>query len=203
MAESDVQVCNLALGALNAATINNLSTDTSKEAVQCNLRYGPTRDAVLRSHPWNFAIKRVAMALDTTAPEYEFNNKFALPVDCLRALGTDKDDDTFLWKIEGRFLLCNSSAIKIKYIAQITDPTQFDAIFTDALWTRLAAELSLTLTGIAAIGKAFYEQYLQKLKEARGMDGAEGFGDVLFTDRWLEARLGSYEGLLDQRPFAS
>ena len=61
-----VSICNLALARLGDATIESLD-DATAQAEYCNLFYAQTRDEVLRSHPWNFAIARKALALEWKA----------------------------------------------------------------------------------------------------------------------------------------
>lgn len=57
-------ICNSALTKIGAATISSIS-DTNKRALLCNEQYAKLRDDLLRSHPWNFAIKRAYLAKDT------------------------------------------------------------------------------------------------------------------------------------------
>lgn len=52
---TDVEICNLALAHLGEAPISSLSDDTTAGRA-CNQLYLITRDAVLRSHRWNFAV---------------------------------------------------------------------------------------------------------------------------------------------------
>ena len=111
---SEVQICNLALAKVGDEQITSL-TENSKAARLCNLVYEPMRDTTLRSHPWNFAIQRVELAASTETPSYEYNAQFALPSDFLRLLGTNMLDAA-KFTVEGNLLLCNASALKIKYI---------------------------------------------------------------------------------------
>ena len=55
---SEVDICNRALSKLGAARITSLTED-SVNARACNAMYESVRDAELRAHPWNFAMKRV------------------------------------------------------------------------------------------------------------------------------------------------
>lgn len=61
MAASSLVLCNNALTLLGTRRITALA-DPSKEARACNDNYDACRRAVLRMHPWNFALKRVALA---------------------------------------------------------------------------------------------------------------------------------------------
>jgi len=66
MTTTAVSVCNLALGRIGATAIVTLA-DATAEGVQCNLHYEPTRDALLRSHPWRFASLWVELVRDAAA----------------------------------------------------------------------------------------------------------------------------------------
>jgi hypothetical protein len=57
MAVDALAICNSALSKIGAAKIDAL-TDVNKRATLCNQQYSILRDELLRSHPWNFAIKR-------------------------------------------------------------------------------------------------------------------------------------------------
>src|SRR3546814_6931193 len=82
---SVVSICNRALTLLGQKTITSLE-DNSQAARLCVESYGPTRDAVLRDHPWNCAIARADLAALSEAPAFEFGRQFQLPPDCLRVL---------------------------------------------------------------------------------------------------------------------
>lgn len=61
MATSAEEICNSALQKLGAEDITSLS-DTTRRAVLCNRQYNKIRLKLLRSHPWNFAIKRAILS---------------------------------------------------------------------------------------------------------------------------------------------
>ena len=64
-----VDVCNLALIALGQQTITALS-DENENARRCNKVYEPVRNALMESHPWNFAIKRSTL-VNITKPDVD------------------------------------------------------------------------------------------------------------------------------------
>lgn len=106
MSQSVVDVCNSALQKVGAASIMSL-TDNSREARACNLAYDSNRRDELRKHYWNFAMKRVALAPDVTAPAFDFAYQFTLPSDCLRIM---LPNDAYLdWVVEGRKILTNAT----------------------------------------------------------------------------------------------
>lgn len=63
MASTVESICNSALAKIGAPSITAI-TDSNKRAEFCNLMYSKVRDKLLKSHPWNFAIKRAVLAYD-------------------------------------------------------------------------------------------------------------------------------------------
>lgn len=55
------QICNLALTHIGARELTDVDTDNSNEGKVLRLWYESTRDDMLRSHPWNFAMKRARL----------------------------------------------------------------------------------------------------------------------------------------------
>ena len=84
---TEVSICSNALRRLGDAPITSLTDDTERARL-CNSFYVPSRDLVLRSHPWNFAVTRPTLAQLSDTPAYEYSYQYALPNDpyCLRVL---------------------------------------------------------------------------------------------------------------------
>tara|TARA_R110000803_G_scaffold22601_7_gene56074 strand:+ start:17 stop:595 length:579 start_codon:yes stop_codon:yes gene_type:complete len=187
---TDVSICANALRRLGDDPITSLSDDTERARL-CNGFYADARDSVLRAHPWNFAITRASLARLTLAPAYGFNYMYALPTSpyCLRVLEMEHPD--YIFKIEteatsGRVLLTDEAEAKILYVGRVTDATQFDTMFVDALTAKMAVDLAYPVTGSTALQAQMQKMYDNKLSEARSVDGMEGFidewGSTTFTD---------------------
>ena len=183
---SEVDICNLALNEVGESSIMDLSED-SKAGRLCNQFYALTRDMVLRSHPWNFAAKRVELAQLTDSPVFEYDNQFQLPADCLKVLKTDDEFDIF--KIEGRMLLSNNAIVKIAYTRRVEDTTQFDSLFIEVLYLTIAGKVVFNLSDNNALSTTLFAKAEAKMKQAKSMDGQEGIVDVVEADQWLNSRL--------------
>ena len=190
---SAVQICNLALAKIGEEQITSL-TDNSKAARRCNLVYEPMRDVVLRSHLWNFAIKRVALATSGDSPAYEYTTKFALPTDFLRLVDTNLLPGSE-YKVEGKFILAHASTLSIRYVSQVTDPNEFDWLFIESLAARMAAELAISLTDNRQLSVDLFNLYQGKIAEARSIDAQEGSPDNITADTWLESRVSYYSSV--------
>lgn len=184
MASSTTEICNSALIKVGANRITALD-DTSKEAVACNEQYAKNRDEVLSAHPWNFAIARSDLAVDATAPIWEFARRYPLPTDCLRVIDVDTD---LIWKVEGRYILTDDSSCRIKYIKKETDVTKYSASFCEALAFRLASDLAFLISQNASLQANLYQAYVKFLAPARSYNGQEGSLPEVEADGWLNSR---------------
>jgi len=61
-------------------------------------------------------------------------------------------------------------------------------MFTELLTARLTAELAYSITGSNSLTKQMWEIYESKVKEARSIDGSEGFIDGLVSDEFTSFR---------------
>ena len=168
---SIVDICNGALNQLGATTILSLTED-SKNARLCNSRYTQVRDALFRTHPWNCLQKRIALAVDTTAPKWGFSYAYTLPADCLRLLRILDYDSNY--KVEGRKVLSNTSTMKILYISRVTDPNEYDELLRETISASLGADIAFGVTSNNQTAKNMYQLFQDKLKDARFVDSTEG-----------------------------
>lgn len=186
MANSALKICNSALIKLGASKIDSL-LDSNKAAVLCNEQYSKMRDRLLMSHYWNFAIKRASLVEDATSPAFEWENRFVLPTDFLRAISTEYNSDE--WVIEGGYLLTNESEINLKYIAKITTTTEFTPTFDEALAYMIAAELAYPLVQSRSLSQDMWKKAEQVLRDTRSFDAQEGSMIHTEANDWLDARV--------------
>ena len=190
MATSVVQIINNALIKIGASAILTL-TENSEAARAANLIYEQIRDACIRDHVWNFAIRRVELAQNSTAPAFEFSYQYNLPSDCLRVL--QMEDMGMYYKIEGGKLLTDEGTAKILYLSRVEDVNLFDSLFVEALSTRIAAELAITLSESNTLYSNMMEMYQRKISDARSMDAQESGYQEIIADTWLDSRI-NYAG---------
>ena len=189
---TEVSICANALRRLGDSPIVSLTDDT-ESARLCNAFYSEARDEVLRSHPWNFAITRQQLSQLSTTPLYQYSYQYALPTDpyCLRVLEMEYSD--YVFKIEhlagtGRVLLTDEGTAKIIYIARVTDTAQFDSLFIDTLTAKLSVDLAYPVTGSVQLQQNMQKLFESKLREARSVDGQEGFQDDLVSPTFTDFR---------------
>lgn len=211
MPSTQIGICNRALSRIKAERLVALD-GRSQAAVELAALWPEARDAVLRDHPWNFARKRLALALLTD--EYEgWDYAYSYPSDCIRALwlynsnasdtyGTLSFSNTQAWnyvenvKFEialaqngtSRVLLSDEADAILLYTARVETPALFDAMFADALAWRLAAELALSLRGDVQVQQAMAQQYMLVLSQAQRENANEGYKHPNEASNFLAAR---------------
>ena len=196
---SETEIINMALGRIGAKRISDF-TNTNEDnvgSVQARLHYAQTRDALLRSHWWRFARKRVQLSENTTAPDFEFDNAFDLPSDFLRLWikpfednnwGLNNSNRTF--SMEGKQLLTNDDAVYLRYIRRVTDVAEFDPLFTEVLVLKLALKFVMPISQDKELYQVLYQEMRDILARVRVVDKREtnnvGVSD---SGRWNDARI--------------
>lgn len=177
---SQVQIINIALTRLGADPIASL-TDSSTEAKVANVLWETARRSSLRDHPWNFAVTEVELAQIYGATTHGYKYVYQLPADCLRLLEVYGGAD---YKQSGRRLATNAEQCVIKYVKDVIDTTEWDALFVDVMAQRLCAEMAYAITKSQTTADSNFQLYAQKLAKARFVDATEepqdGFGDAGF-----------------------
>lgn len=201
MAVSNVSIANGALSKIGAGQIVSFDDETAA-ARELTRRFDTIRDAELRRHVWSFAKARDSLAKLAEAPAFGFSYQYNLPADFLRLLsagefspGLNLDEyrdsiDREDYTIEGRRILTDyDSPLKIRYIRQVTDPTQFDPAFVEALSARLAYELAIPLADSGPRKEEAWADYKQALREAARANAIEIPAKAVDDDTWLRGRL--------------
>lgn len=182
---SVVSICNRALSKIgDEITIMSLD-DGSKAARYCKTLYADTRDMVLRSYPWRFALKRYVLAPLAEAPAFGFGTQFELPADCLRVW---RVQDDLPYQVEGRNILADTDAFRFIGIQRIKDPFVFDPMFVEAMALKLASELAVPLTASSSLKAELMNEYQMFVIQAKTASAMEGNQDVHVVRGWLESR---------------
>lgn len=183
---SVVDICNKALSLLGQKSITSLD-DESPEALACRIHWEQLRDEVLRSHPWNCAIKRAALNRLVDAPAFGFKYYYQLPADCLFVVSLESGD---YFKIEGRKLLTDSSAANIIYVFTQDDSTTYDAQLSAGFSYLLAAELAPGITASQSESDRLRKIGDDKISFAKSSDAIEAREPNTKFRKWLSAKYG-------------
>ncbi len=183
------EIFNAAFTALGESGITDAMADNTTKAVIARSRWPFTRDAVLRSHPWNCASNLATLTPDVDKPAWKYAFQYQLPSDpfCLRVLEVDGCAD---WQIFRRKIFTNmSTSIQIRYIGRITDYNEIDGALMDSLVDALASELAFAQIGSPDIAKQRQEAFAAKSSWARTIDGQEGKPRRFTSRTLLDVRL--------------
>src|SRR5262245_23058474 len=160
--DSEIQVAKLACDLLKETPLSSWDDDTSMGRwMKRNFKI--IRNMIMSQTPWGFALKRKILQPDAAKPEFGWSTQYKLPNDCLRVLpirvGGTLNGRLIDWEREGPWILTSFVGdLKIRYIFEQEDATQWSALFVDALSSALALRMSQWLTG-----KNSFTQMMQTL----------------------------------------
>jgi hypothetical protein len=197
---SKTDIANRALTKLGDDRIIDLLDDTER-ARTINSIYNSCRDAELRAHVWNFAVRRVALPRLITVPAFGFSFEYQIPAESLRLIQVGEcwhwwslqdyiSGSTAQFQVEGRKILTDFDApLKIRYIERIDDTGLYDALFVEAFACRLALEACERITQSNTKLQAIQEQYKENLRMALRVDAIENPPEQLPDESWMISRL--------------
>ena len=199
---SVVDICNLALARLgDDATIVSIDPpEGSAQAEHCARFYPVARDALLESHPWQFAVRRTVLA-PLTLPTWNWRYVYAAPNNALQLLGVlpttaASDDETEPFETEsddsGAVLIRTDQAgATLRYTARVTDPSKFSPLFVDALGWLLASHLAGPLikgTDGAKMASQCYANFRTVFSQAVVSNANQRHMEPDHTPDWMSAR---------------
>jgi hypothetical protein len=186
MSTSETSICNLALLSLGQDPITDLAGE-EKAARYCRRYYPVARDACLQAGNFGFSRKRKSLAQSVNIPVFGWAFAYELPNDFLKVLVFN--DTQTLYEREGNFILTDEVFAHLRYIARVEDTNTFDALFVDALASRVAMELAVPLARSSELYAIAEKRYRVKIAESRTVDSQTSGGPSFPDDTgWLEAR---------------
>lgn len=174
-------IANHALRRIGLSTIASIDSSTNPTAVTAKASYAHARNLILAAHPWNFAVTRYTPARNATTDDNHYTYSHNTPSNLLKLTSIEKGTSAHLtlddYTRRGATIYSNSKSITIRYIPDDVSPSLFPPNFTEALITRLAAELAVTLKQSPAEQQqhlSLYETvHLPKAKLEDYHDGAD------------------------------
>ncbi|TPM38140.1 hypothetical protein [Mesorhizobium sp. B2-3-4] len=192
MAITPLDIANMALAVLDEAPIDSLDQDV-KAARLLNLHFDLTREGELTRHAWVFAILRATVAGSFAGDgACALNFAYELPADCLRPLplthNAEPDGVPVSWRQEAGLIYSDQPGpLIIRYIANLTDPNDWDALFTEVLVAALAVKVAHPLThksGMIDIARSAYDRALDAAFNANAVQR----GGRLYDGSWSMQR---------------
>lgn len=186
---SKTDIGNKILYKVGDRRVSNIDTDNSERAKVISDSFDLWRDELLSSYPWNFAIKRVALAKDASAPNWGYANAFTLPSDYLHLLEIQNYPD---YTVEaGKILTDEGAPLKIRYVRRVTDTGEFHPLFSEALASHGAVEVSERLSQSNTKKQILLQEREEILKRAFAIDAIENPPQERRDDEWLLSRESS------------
>ena len=182
---SSLEICNMALAAIGQDPIMSLE-DNAKSARLCRQTYENTKKSVLRAYPWTFAIHRARLAKELDGPVFGFANSFKLPVDCLRLVSVSLTDDEY--KVERNRIVTNFGEVSIRYVKNVADESEMDAQFIEALATKLASSIVISLTNDSQVLQYLKQLYTEQISVAMNTQAIEDSQQSIVEGNWLTSR---------------
>lgn len=192
--DSAVSVCNIGLIGLGEEPITAF-TDQSKAARFCKARYDQLRRAMLRSCPWGCATRQAGLAASATAPMFTYAAFYPVPTDFIRLNDLPENRDA-IWELMniatvGQAIATDEGApLDILYNFDLTDPTQFDPLLSEAIGYAVGAALAIPLGRDKALKQIMEGEREGRLSSARLVSAQENSRREWDTDTWLRQRRG-------------
>jgi hypothetical protein len=119
------------------------------------------------------------------APAFGRSYQHTLPTDCLRVLSANEmpaGAGRAKFNTEAGKLLIDSDAVELAYVAKITDPALWGALFVQVFALDLAAAAALGLTQSSQRRQELQAEMFTLLREAKGTDAMESSAWVIMPD---------------------
>lgn len=190
---SEVEICNRALRRVGARRITSLTTDSSKEAESCAEFYDPLRKAMLREHVWNFAVRRAQLSQTATTPTTEWQYEYQLPTDpkhlkTVHVAGNEAMTGRLAYSQEADKILTDATTVYLTYVADISDTSEFDPLFAEALSHRLARDLALDVAQSNTTAELMDKLYMDALHDAFTSNAMDNYPEALPESPWVSIR---------------
>lgn len=181
-----VGLCNASLLKVGHTKTISDTAENTNEARLFAIMYPKVRDAILRAVPWTFAHRKATLSAASTASAVlNWAYKYTVPADCLMArmlvvTAVDLHDPKERFEVlhdatAGTTLYTNVSSAVLSYTCKITDPLQFDALFTTALICLLAVNMGEAMGSDQNLIKAAQESYNLAVQQGLAQAAQEGF----------------------------
>lgn len=191
MAYSDTSICNIALGLIGVGRIADIEGTTAIER-DCKSIYAFARQEVLGGYDWSFARKQALLSQLATSPTIDstrggFDYAYALPSDCVRPLSLSDFKQSF--EIVGNELHCNlDESVYLRYTADITDTSKFNAKFINALSHRLAAQLAMMIKKDKKLSQETWDLYYSLLPTLEADDSRSDNNGPEMSNPYVDSR---------------
>ena len=186
MASSEITIASNALQLLGADPINSFASSEGKHAKLAGRLWPQVRDSLIRVYAGPCVRKRVLLAPESEAPEFDWDYSFMLPGDWVRTLQVGERGERISFESAGRKILADTSSLPLVYVWSNTDPAQWDPALCDAACLEMAARMAYAVTQSASLSELKRTEANKALKLAKSLAGQdnepEDWGDSPFIN---------------------
>lgn len=183
---SDLDLVNAALVKLGALPIQGFGDADASAGVAAAL-YPVVAEATLTAHPWSFTLKRARLTALDGDPLADFQTRFALPADFLRAIYVDDRGSSPRYALVGRELHTDARDLVLTYQYRPSEDV-FPPFFRAALVAKLAAELCIPITESTARAEALDRLAERELERAWAIDRSQETPPLVGDDSLIRVR---------------
>ncbi|MBN8848155.1 MULTISPECIES: hypothetical protein [unclassified Sphingomonas] len=168
-----VTIANLAASSLGEDDQLRSPDDDTHLSRSVKAVWDVERQAAIRDHTWNFAMRRAVLAQVAGQDASPYAAVYRLPATSLRlveVLGYRRAD----YQLEGPFILSSAPApLRIRYLVDVPEPAEWDAMFAKVFAMRVAWQIADRITGDTGRVQIAERKYLAALREAKRVDARE------------------------------
>lgn len=184
-----VGLCSNALLQLGDVPIASFDEATDRARLCANL-WPMVRDDFLRKHTWACTRKRVILAPEATAPEFDWGYQFLLPGDWVRTLQVGSRSDPTPYEMTGRQILADTNTLRLVYVWRNEDTTQWDDAMVDAACAEMAARMAYPITKSNSLAQEMKRAAMMAMKVAKATAGQDNEPETWGDSPFIEVRGG-------------
>jgi len=187
---SKVDICNMALSRIGAATITSLTQGT-RESKLCNTFFNTLAERAMIQGSWTSTITRAELAQTTNTPVFGYAYEYQLPVDpkCLKILGVNEwCPGEVKYVREGDKILTDSDTLSIRYIALLTNTEDYGTGLTEAVEILLASYLAKPLATDPQVSERLRQEYFEIVANNLAIDNQQGSQQVIHLNDSISVR---------------
>lgn len=167
------EIKNLALQHLGFTEDVDFGVTTDKTVIQVNKQYETTKNYVMTTYPWNFALRTVELTGQVEETNKAFRYSYDIPANfiVLRAVFTDQYRRSPIREYElydGK-LYCDYAEVHMYYVIDFAE-TSYPEFFINFFTIKLAYDLCMPVTGDTDLKQILFSEQQQYFKEAKKSD---------------------------------
>lgn len=190
--QTKIQIWNMALDVLREQPLSSVD-DTTATALWMKRNYDQQRDYLMERYLWKFALNRVELPADSTAPAWQWDYRYLLPTDSLRYVPPTYNGEwngtPIPFEEESGYLLCDTPGpLRLRYIKRTTNEGLFSNGFCESLSLRLAFRMAHWMTGKQSMMQQIQGNYKETLAEVIQTHAVQVASEQYYDDDILALR---------------